>query len=124
MGVRKKRRVRRLFSICSTSLRWTFMAERNRVRPINKVNWISKMRGKSNITGVIVTFKTKRKMISIGRLRRKFIILERTATIGSTSAGKTTFFMRCPPLRIDAVPCMSDVENHNQGRRPVKRNAG
>ena len=45
-----------------------------------------------------------------------------TVTIGSTSAGKSTFLIRFPPEMRTLLDSISDDENHVQGRMPQNMN--
>ena len=50
-------------------------------------------------------------------------MFDRTVTMGSTSAGNSTFLIRLPPeIRIGAASRIDD-ENHVHGRMPQKRNS-
>ncbi len=46
--------------------------------------------------------------------------MAKTATMGSTSAGKSTFLMRLPFTRSEFADSSSDDENHVHGRMPQK----
>ena len=54
--------------------------------------------------------------------RAKCTMFDSTLTMGSTSAGKSTFFMRLPPLISDDAASVSDAENHVHGSNPQNMN--
>src|SRR6516225_11505163 len=62
------------------------------------------------------------KAIRIGSPSRKWTMFENTLTIGSTSAGNSTFLIRLPPLMRDDVASVSDDANQVHGSSPQKRN--
>ena len=47
----------------------------------------------------------------------------RTLTIGSTSAGNSTFLIRLPPAMSDPEASVSDAENQVHGRMPHSMNS-
>src|SRR5205809_985274 len=58
----------------------------------------------------------------ITRPRRKCTMFASTLTMGSTSAGKSTFLIRLPPLMRDEAASVSDAANHVHASRPQNRN--
>ena len=50
-------------------------------------------------------------------------MFESTVTIGSTSAGNSTFLIRLPPAMSTLADSDSDEENQVHGRRPQNRNS-
>src|SRR5579859_2704940 len=63
-------------------------------------------------------------MARIGSARKKCTMLAVTVTIGSTSAGKSTFLMRLPPEMSEPADSISDAENHVQGSSPQNMKSG
>ena len=58
----------------------------------------------------------------MGSPRRKWTRFARTVTVGSTSAGKSTFLIRLPLAMMTPDDSASEAENQVQGRIPQKRN--
>ncbi len=54
----------------------------------------------------------------IGSPRKKFTMFASTLTIGSTSAGNSTFLIRLPPAISDPDASSRDEENQVHGRIP------
>src|SRR5215467_5707632 len=54
----------------------------------------------------------------IGSARKKCTMFARTVTIGSTSAGNSTFLIRLPPEISTPADSRSDAENQVHGRIP------
>src|SRR5581483_12397 len=57
----------------------------------------------------------------ISRPRQKCTMFANTLTMGSTSAGNSTFLIRLPPVISAPLASMSDAENHVHGSRPQKK---
>ncbi len=57
----------------------------------------------------------------IGRPSRKCTMFDSTVTIGSTSAGNSTFLIRLPPEIRTPDDSRTDDENQVQGRMPQNR---
>src|SRR5262249_31640765 len=62
-------------------------------------------------------------MIRIGKPRKKCTMFESTLTIGSTSAGNSTFLSSPPPLISTLEDSINDTENHVHGSRPQNMNS-
>ncbi len=60
----------------------------------------------------------------MGRLKTKFIMLEKTVTVGRTCGGNNTLVIKSPPLVIESAPSKIEVENHTQGMSPQNKNTG
>src|SRR5690242_2715760 len=59
----------------------------------------------------------------ITRPKKKCTMFATTVTIGSTSAGKSTFLIRLPPEISTLADSSSDAENHVHGRMPQNMNS-
>ena len=58
----------------------------------------------------------------ISRPSKKCTMFDSTLTIGSTSAGNSTFLIRLPPEMSEPGASSSDAENHVHGSRPQNMN--
>src|SRR6516164_8295908 len=63
-------------------------------------------------------------MTRIGSARKKCTMFAVTVTIGSTSAGKSTFLIRFPPDISEPDDSISEAENHVHGSSPQNMNSG
>jgi len=124
IGVAKNHIIIRLPNICWTSRKWTFSAETIKTNPIVKKAWIAITIGKAIRAIPILTLKKRRKIKSRGRLRTKFIRLEKTVTEGRICGGNRALVTRSPPLTIELAPSSSEVEKHIHGISPQNRNTG
>jgi len=124
IGVVKNHIIIRLPSICRISRKWTFRVETIKTNPMVKTAWIIITIGKAIKAIPILILKIRRKMNNRGRLKTKFIRLEKRVTVGRTCGGNRTLVMRSPPLIIESAPSKIEVENHAQGRSPQNKNTG
>src|SRR4051812_3198742 len=125
IGVAKNQNVRKFESRSRTSRKCTVSAESSSARPTVKTSWTATTTGNQRSSSRLTPlWKPTLNAARITSPKQKCTIVASTLTIGSTSAGKSTFLIRLPPATSDTADSLSDVANHVHGNRPQNRNTG
>src|SRR2546423_12964530 len=125
IGVAKNQSVRMFDRMSRISRKCTVRAERKSAHPRVKINCTATTSGKQSSSGIVSGAENQiRKNTRIGRARKKWIMFAVTVTIGSTSAGNSTFLIKLPPEISTPDDSMRDEENHVHGSSPQNMNNG
>src|SRR5437764_2896932 len=125
IGVAKNQSVRTFERMSRMSRKCTVSADRIRAQPSVNRNCTATTSGKqASSPSVSGARYHTRKNTRIGSARKKWIMFAVTVTIGSTSAGNSTFLIRLPPEISTPDDSISDEANHVHGSRPQNMNRG